>query len=97
MAKTKGGQRKPANLTESAALTVNERTLQECHRLYVDEERGGWPGGGGGEGGRGGTVVACARDSKWAWLTVTAHGIIRVRQKYLPITCRATCADEYSS
>jgi len=38
MAKTK--QRTAANPAETATLSLNERILQECHKLYVDEERG---------------------------------------------------------
>ena len=28
-----------ANTADTAALIVNERILQECHKLYVDEEQ----------------------------------------------------------
>ena len=38
MAKTK--QRTAANTADTAALSVNERILRECYKLYVDEEQG---------------------------------------------------------
>ena len=38
MPKTK--QRSAANTADTSALSVNERILQECHKLYVDEEQG---------------------------------------------------------
>ena len=40
MAKNKGKQRTAANTAESATLSVNERILQECFKLYADEEKG---------------------------------------------------------
>ena len=41
MAKNKGKQRTATNTAESATLSVNERILQECYKLYADEEKGG--------------------------------------------------------
>ena len=33
-------QRSAANTAESATLSINEKILQDCHKLYTDEERG---------------------------------------------------------
>ena len=39
-AKNKGKARGSAAALESATVSTNERILQECHRLYVEEKTG---------------------------------------------------------
>jgi len=39
-AKPASKQRATANATESSGLTINEKILRECHKAYVEEEKG---------------------------------------------------------
>ena len=35
-----GKTRVSANLTENVGISINEKILRECHRLYTEEDKG---------------------------------------------------------